>query len=110
MSKGDSLGDFEHLVLLALIRLGDGAYGLSVRQEIAERAEREVAIGAVYATLERLENKGLVKSRQGEASEERGGRPRRYFTLTAGGNAALEKTHRALKRMTSGLRPGYSLK
>ena len=67
MSRGEYLGEFEQLVLLALVRLGEGAYGLSVRKEIAERAGREVAIGAVYATLDRLEQKGLVVSELGGA-------------------------------------------
>jgi PadR family transcriptional regulator, regulatory protein PadR len=88
--------------------LGDGAYGLAVRREIAQRAEREVSIGAVYATLERLNDKGLVRSRQAEASDERGGRRRRYFKLTAEGDAALEATHRALQRMAQDLGLGFS--
>jgi PadR family transcriptional regulator, regulatory protein PadR len=108
MAKGESLGEFEHLVLLALLRLGERAYGLAVRREIAERAEREVTIGAVYATLERLQAKGLVRSRQAEASDERGGRRRRYFKLTADGDAALEATHRALQRMAQDLGLGLS--
>jgi DNA-binding PadR family transcriptional regulator len=108
MAKGESLGEFEHLVLLALLRLGDEAYGLAVRREIAQRAERDVTIGAVYATLERLKDKGLVRSRQTEASEERGGRGRRYFKLTAEGDAALQATHRALQRMAQDLGLGFS--
>jgi DNA-binding PadR family transcriptional regulator len=67
------LGAFEQLVLAALVRLGDQAYGMAVRQEIAERTGRDVAIGAVYATLDRMEEKGLVVSRTGESTPERGG-------------------------------------
>ena len=79
-----------------------------MRREIAQRAERDVTIGAVYATLERLKDKGLVRSRQTEASEERGGRGRRYFKLTAEGDAALQATHRALQRMAQDLGLGFS--
>ena len=74
MSKGDHLGEFELLVLSALLRLGDDAYGVAIRAEIEERAGRNASIGAVYATLERLEKKGLIRSRMGEATPERGGR------------------------------------
>ena len=67
MAKGEFLGEFEQLVLIALLRLGDEAYGMAVRREIEARAGRDVSIGAVYATLDRLESKGLVRSRLGEA-------------------------------------------
>jgi DNA-binding PadR family transcriptional regulator len=97
------LGEFETFVLLALLRLREGAYGMAVRREITERTGRDVAIGAVYATLERLEAKGLARSRTGEATAERGGRARRFFEITRSGRAAVTASHRALLRMTEGL-------
>ncbi len=97
------LGEFEHLVLLALLRLDDRAYGVTIRQEIETRAKRDVAIGAVYATLDRLEAKGYVTSAMGEPTSERGGRSKRFFRVTAQGMSALNQTHAALQRMTEGL-------
>jgi DNA-binding PadR family transcriptional regulator len=103
MSGRDYLGEFEHIVVLALIRLGDQAYGVTVRQEIEVRTAREVSIGAVYATLDRLERKGYVKSQLGDPTPERGGRSKRFFRVTAQGASAVNRTHRALQRMTEGL-------
>lgn len=103
MSKGEFLGEFEQLVLLALIRLGTDAYGMAVRREIEQRAGRDVSIGAVYATLDRLEEKGLVKSTVGEPSERRGGRARKCFTITGAGARSLDKSQQALRRMLDGL-------
>lgn len=100
---GDYLGEFEHLVLLALLRLGEQAYGVTVRREIAQRAERDVSLGAIYATLDRLEAKRLVRSRVGEPTAERGGRAKRYFRVTARGEAAVERTQHTLRRMVEGL-------
>lgn len=102
MAKGDFLGEFEQLVLIALLRLGDEAYGMAVRREIEARADRDVSIGAVYATLDRLEDKGLVRSRL-EASDERGGRVKKCFTITGAGGRALEKSQAALRQMLDGL-------
>ncbi len=106
MPKGDALGNFEQTVLLALAHLRDNAYGVAVRREIAERTGRDVNIGAVYATLDRLESKGLVLSRAGEPTAERGGRAKRYFKLTQEGAAALEDSCRALQGMMRGIRWG----
>jgi PadR family transcriptional regulator len=103
MSGRDYLGEFEHIVVLALLRLSDQAYGVTVRQEIESRIGREVSIGAIYATLDRLEAKGYVKSRLGEPTPERGGRSKRFFRVTAQGLAAVNRTHRALETMTEGL-------
>ena len=103
MAKGEFLGEFEQLVLLALLRLQDEAYGMAVRREIAERADRDVSIGAVYATLDRLEEKGLVRSKTGAASESRGGRPRKCFTITGAGAKALERSQQAVRQMLEGL-------
>jgi len=98
-----TLGDFEQLVLLALLRLGPDAYGATVRREIEARAKREVSISAVYTTLERLERKGLVGSRVGEPTPQRGGRRRRHFELLPLGARSLRDAYRALAGMTAGL-------
>ena len=103
MPKGEFLGEFEQLVLLALLRVGEGAYGMAIRREIETRAERNVSIGAVYATLDRLEEKGLVKSRLGEISENRGGRAKKCFTMTGAGARALERSQQAFRQMLEGL-------
>jgi PadR family transcriptional regulator PadR len=98
-----TLGEFEQLVLLALVRLGRDAYGATVRREIEEHAGREVSISAVYTTLERLEQKGLVCSRIGDPTPERGGRRRRHFELLPLGARSLSDAHRALAGMTAGI-------
>ncbi|HEY3838440.1 MAG TPA: helix-turn-helix transcriptional regulator [Bryobacteraceae bacterium] len=103
MGSRDYLGEFEHIVLLALLRLGDRAYGVTIRQEIDSRTGREVSIGAVYATLDRLESKSYVQSRRGDPTPERGGRSKRFFQITGKGMQAVNRTHRALDRMTQGL-------
>src|ERR1700723_479758 len=103
MPGRDYLGEFEHIIVLALLRLGDRAYGVSVRQEIKFRTKREVSIGAVYATLDRLETKGYVTSHRGDPTPERGGRSKRFFRVTAKGVMAVNRTQRALHRMTDGL-------
>jgi len=103
MSNRDYLGEFEHIVVLALLRLGDRAYGVTVRQEIEVRTSREVSIGAIYATLNRLEAKGYVRSHLGDPTAERGGRSKRFFRVTAKGMAAVNRTQRALQSMTEGL-------
>jgi PadR family transcriptional regulator PadR len=103
MAGRDYLGEFEHMIVLALLRLADRAYGVTVRREIELRTSREVSIGAVYATLDRLETKGYVKSYRGEPTPERGGRSKRFFRVTARGVAAVNRTHRALQSMTEGL-------
>jgi PadR family transcriptional regulator PadR len=97
------LGEFEQLVLLALVRLGPDAYGATVRREIEQHAGREVSISAVYTTLERLEQKGLVRSRIGDPTPERGGRRRRHFELLPLGARSLRDAWRALAGMTAGI-------
>ena len=99
----DSLGELELLVLLAVLRLGDDAYGLSIRREIESQARRSVAIGALYSATARLERKGLLRSWESEPEPVRGGRSRRHFALTAAGNRALRQTSAMLARMMSGL-------
>jgi DNA-binding PadR family transcriptional regulator len=98
-----TLGEFEQLVLLALVRVGDEAYGVPVHDEIASRARRSVSLAAVYKTLERLEAKGYVSSRIGEPTAERGGRRRKYFALEAPGRLALRESLAMLRRMTVGI-------
>lgn len=103
MAGRDYLGEFEHIIMLALLRLEDRAYGVTIRQEIELRTKREVSIGAVYATLDRLEKKGYVKSRRSAPTPERGGRAKRFFHVTAKGVAAVNEIQRALSSMTEGL-------
>jgi DNA-binding PadR family transcriptional regulator len=104
MAAGDYLGEFEHLVVLTLMRLENRAYGVTVRQEIELRTRREVSIGAVYATLDRLEKKGYVKSRRGDPTPERGGRSKRFFRVTARGVAAVNRAQQTIRMMSEGLR------
>lgn len=103
MGKGDNLGEFEQLVMLALLRLKKDAYGMRVRREIQSRTERSVTIGSVYATLDRLERKGFVVSSVAEAPGPKRGRARKYFHLTPEGAAALLRRQEAIQRMTEGL-------
>jgi DNA-binding PadR family transcriptional regulator len=101
-----TLGEFEQLVLLALVRLGETAYGVTITDEIAGRTGREVSLGAVYKTLERLEDKGLVAGRIGEPTPERGGRRKKHYRVLAAGQRALRQSLEALRVMTEGLEPG----
>jgi DNA-binding PadR family transcriptional regulator len=101
----DTLGEFEQLVLLAIVRLGDDAYGVTIRREIEARTGRDVAIGALYTSLDRLERKGFVASAMSEPTAERGGRSRRHFRLKAAGAAALRQSRERLARMWQGLTP-----
>jgi PadR family transcriptional regulator PadR len=103
--KGDYLGEFELYVMLALAQLGADAYGVSIRQEIERRTGRGVAIGAVYATLDRLEQKALVRFRVVKPEPAQSGRPRKCFSATAAGERALAHTTEMLARMMSGWRP-----
>ena len=98
------LGEFEQIVLLAVWRIGQDAYGVRIRQEIEARTGRAVTIGAVYATLDRLAQKGCVKTAMGEPTAARGGRAKRYYSITRTGMAALEDTRQQLARMWNGLR------
>jgi len=103
MANRDYLGEFEHIVLLAVLRLDDQAYGVTVRREIEACMKWEVLIGAIYATLDRLEAKGYVQSRAGDPTPERGGRSKRFFRVTSQGVSAVNRTHRALRSLTEGL-------
>ena len=90
------LGEFELMVLLAVIRLGDEAYGVPLARELTEVRGREVSAGSIYAALERLESKGLVASSLGESTPERGGRAKRYFRVTEDGLRTAHETRRVL--------------
>lgn len=97
----DYLGHFEEIVLLAVLRLAENAYGAKIRQTVAEALEKDVSIGAIYATLDRLERKGYLKSWQGEATPERGGRAKRYFKVVGAGVQALNDTAAARTRLSA---------
>lgn len=103
MSSPVNLGEFEQVVLLAVLRVGEEAYTNPLLAEIRRAGGREVARGALYTALDRLEAKGLLDSRMGEPLAERGGRARRYFSVTARGKAALRESRRALLRLWDGL-------
>jgi PadR family transcriptional regulator len=99
------LGGFQQLVMLAVLRLGDDAYGARVQQELEETAGRSVSISTVYVTLERLERKGHVSSWLADPTPVRGGRSKRYYALTPDGLAALNEARDALARMWAGVAP-----
>jgi PadR family transcriptional regulator, regulatory protein PadR len=105
MSKREEpLGSLEHIVLLAVMRLSSNAYGMTVRTEIESATGRDISIGAVYATLGRLESKGFIRSFTGEPTAERGGRAKRYFRMTADGKSVLRNTHEIILKMSAGLK------
>ncbi len=97
------IGGFEQMVLLAALRLKNGAYAVSIRQELEERAGRNVARGALYTVLERLESKGFLSSRMGDPTPKRGGRSRRYYKVTTLGVSALKSEKDAMVRLWQGL-------
>lgn len=97
------LGEFEYAVLLAVLHLDADAYAVPIRELIEQRTSRPVARGALYTGLDRLEAKGCLRSRMGDPSEARGGKARRYYSVTAAGMKALRATHEALNSMTRGL-------
>ena len=102
MNQHNHLGEFEQLVLLAILRLGANAYGMALRRELEKRAGRKTSIGALYLTLDRMEQKGLIQSELGEATPERGGRAKRFYTVKSSGREALEQSLTAVRRMTDG--------
>jgi DNA-binding PadR family transcriptional regulator len=106
---GHVLGEFEQLVLLALVRLGQDAYGVSIQQEIEQRTHRQISPGAVYKTLLRLEDKGLIGSRLGEPTARRGGRRKKHYHIVASGRRELHRSMAALRGMTRGLAPRLEL-
>jgi PadR family transcriptional regulator PadR len=100
--KTSYLGEFEYAVLLAILQLED-AYAVPVRVLLEERMGRPIARGALYTALERLEAKGCLRSRMGDPIDERGGKPRRYFSITPAGLRAIRATHGAFAKLTRGL-------
>jgi PadR family transcriptional regulator len=99
------LGEFEQLVLLAILRRGEDAFGAAIQREIEHQGARAVSLGAVYTTLARLEQKGLVEAWVGQPTPERGGRRRRHYRLRPAGRRELEQSLAAIRRMARGLRP-----
>ena len=97
------LGEFEYAVLLSVLHLDQGAYAVPIRELIEERTGRPVARGALYTGLDRLEAKGCLKSKMGEATEERGGKAKRYYSVTPAGLKAIRATHEAFSSLTRGL-------
>ena len=103
MSDPTYLGELEQIVLLAVMRLGDGAYATPILEEIESQAGRRVARGALYTALDRLESKGCLRSKLGERLAERGGRARRYFTVTPTAVRSLKESRLALMRLWRGI-------
>ena len=101
--SNDSLGEFEQSVMLAIAHLREDAYGVAIRREIESRTRRDVAVGALYTALDRLERKGYVSSRMSDPTPERGGRSKRYFRILASGMRALRGSRDRLARMWQGL-------
>jgi len=109
MKAAASLGEFEQVVLLAILRLGDNAYGVTIAAEIAACTGREASPGALYTTLDRLESKGLVLSRFGDPTPQRGGRAKRYFTLNSNGLTAITRAQQSYRRLLEGCKlPGLT--
>ena len=98
------MGEFEQAVLLAILQLGNDAYGMEIRTFIEERTARDVSIGAVYTTLERLCRKGYLTSRVGDPTAERGGRAKKFYSVERRGREALAEAHEFMRRMRDGLR------
>ena len=102
MNKTTYLGELEHMILLAVLRLEEDAYGMSIRDELAAQVGRDVKRSAAYITLERLTTKGYLTTRMGESTPERGGRAKRYYDITGAGKAALRESGLAFKRLWAG--------
>ena len=109
MTTPQTLGNLELLVLLAVLRLGEGAYAVAVRDAIAERTQSDPSRGAVSVTLDRLDRKGLLQSRLGEPTAERGGKAKRLYTLAAPGRLALRATLEGTQAMLQGMPPEAAL-
>jgi DNA-binding PadR family transcriptional regulator len=103
MAGREHLGEFEQIVLLAILRLGDEAYGVPIRQDIEQRTGRALTVGALYRTLDRLEEKGYVSSAFSDPTPERGGRSKRYFRINPLGMRTLRASREALTAMWEGL-------
>jgi PadR family transcriptional regulator PadR len=103
MPMAPTLGEFEQMLLLAILRLEDNAYGVTIRREILDCTRREVSPGALYTTLDRLEKKGMVTGLAGAPLPERGGRARRFYTVTEAGRGALVQAQQAFQSLMQGL-------
>lgn len=103
MGERNFLGEFEHMVLAGVIRLGDGAYGASILREIETQARRRVPSGSLYVTLDRLERKGLIASRSGDPEPGRGGRPKRFVRVTPEGVEAVREVREAMLNLWAGI-------
>jgi len=103
MREGDYLRNFDLMLLLALLRLGDEAYGVTIAHELEQHTGREVVVASVYARLERLQERGLVTSSLGDPTPERGGRAKRYFSITGAGIREIRDARRSLMNMWKGL-------
>lgn len=106
MSPEKGLGEFEQVVMLAIMRLREDAYGMSIRDEVLARTGRSVALGAIYPTLDRLEKKGFIRSERAKSDAVRGGRPRRMVRLEMAGHAALNRGREDFLALWSGFEPG----
>jgi len=106
----DLLGTFEQAVLLAILRLGDGAYGRAILQQVQGLLARSVVAGAVYTTLDRLEQRGLINSKLEQGTAIRGGRARRYYVVAAAGNRALAEAQKTLAKMWQGVKVPAAVK
>jgi DNA-binding PadR family transcriptional regulator len=109
-NKESYLGEFEHVVMLSILSLNDNAYGVTIRQNLKVKVGRNVAIGALYSTAERLEKKGLLSSKKGEALPERGGKAKRYFSVTPLGMAALSDTKKQLEILWNQASVNFSIR
>lgn len=109
MPATQTLGEFEQIVVLAILRLGEQAYGANVREVIATRTNRRPSAGALYTTLDRLEEKGLVTSQFGDPTPQRGGRAKRFFKVSADGIQVVARAQRSYQRLLQGLKlPGVA--
>jgi len=104
-----NLGELEQLVLLAIARLGDDAYGVTVRREIAKRTRRELSFGSAYTTLARLEAKGFLTSRLGDPTPERGGRRKKHYLISGAGRRALQRSLNAIRTMARGIDASWEM-
>ncbi len=105
--KGSYLGEFQELVLLAILSLGDEAYGVSIQKAIKDVADRDITRGALHSALSRLEEKKFLASRFGEATQERGGRRKRIYTVTAAGQGALREAQYVRDKFMSTIKPSF---
>src|ERR1700743_3272025 len=106
MSDRNNLGEFEEIVMLTIGVLGENAYGLAIKEEIETRLDRPVSLGALHTGLYRLEEKGYLKSKLGKATNERGGKPKRFFIVTNGGQKALKKAMESRQQLWKDIKEG----